>query len=246
MIRLIKLVMFIGIPLLLFFYFFRLEKVTVTGMTRYTEAQIQEKVITTKWDENTLLLYLKHSYMDDIKIPFIEKLDWSMKDNHTIDIRVYEKMVIGCVEFMGEFLYFDKDGIIVESSSSQLDGIPLIKGLKFKRIILNEKLTVQKDELFDVILNLTQLIAKFELSISKIVFNSSYEVTVESNRIRAALGRRSTYDEVLYELKNIIQSVDANSVELMDYSEYDQLELDMTKYSKDTDKIYAKPKKKTE
>jgi cell division protein FtsQ len=105
---------------------------------------------------------------------------------------------------MGDYLYFDKDGIIVESTSKRLDDIPLVKGLKYQKIVLNEKLEVQKEELFDVILNLTQQIEKRELDVNTITFNNQYEVNLDCGDIKAMLGKRSSYDEILAKLKNII------------------------------------------
>jgi cell division protein FtsQ len=171
----------------------------------------------------------------DVKLPFVEKIDVTMTDTHTITVYVYEKMVAGCVEFMGEYLYFDKDGIIVESSSTRLEDIPVIKGLKFDKIMLSEKLEVQKDELFDVIINLTQLIRKYELRVDKISFNSDYEVTLDCGDIRVLLGKKSTYDEALSELKNIL--AEAKGMEIT---------LDMRNYVKGTQNIIGKQKNPTE
>src|SRR5690606_26754014 len=155
------------------------QSITIKGVTRYTPEEIQGKIIQTKYDNNTLLLYIRLKYFTEINIPFIEDIDLEILDNHSVNIIVYEKKVTGCVNFLGEYLYFDKDGIVVESSAKRLEDIPQIKGLKFDKIILHEKLEVQKDELFDIILNLTQLIDKYELDIDTISFNSKYEVTVE-------------------------------------------------------------------
>jgi len=219
----------IGIPVAIFISTFYLQKVTVEGVTRYTPEEIQGKIIQKKYDNNTLLLYLRLKYFTDISIPFIEDIDLEFVDNHSVNIIVYEKKVTGCVKFLGEYLYFDKDGIVVESSAQRLQDIPQIKGLKFDKIILHEKLEVQKDELFDVILNLTQLIDKYELDIDTISFNSKYEVTVECGNIRVLLGKRSTYDEVLAELKNILLEVDGR-----------KLNIDMRKYP-NTKAIIATP-----
>jgi cell division protein FtsQ len=204
----------IGIPIAIFISTFYLQNVTIEGVTRYTPEEIQGKIIQKKYDSNTLLLYLRLKYFTDINIPFIEDIDIEFVDNHSVNIIVYEKKVTGCVKFLGEYLYFDKDGIVVESSAERLSDIPQIKGLKFDKIILHEKLEVQKDELFDVILNLTQLIDKYELDIDSISFNSKYEVTVECDNIRVLLGKRSTYDEVLAELKNILVEVDGRKLNI--------------------------------
>lgn len=203
-IRLLKLVIFIGTPVAIFAYTFQLKNITVTGTMRYNDDEIIERLVYSEADSNTLLFYLKYKYFMDIRVPFVEKMSFELVDIHSVDIKVYDKKIIGCIDFMGDYLYFDKDGIIVESTSSRLENIPLVKGLKYQKIVLNEKLEVQKEELFDVILNLTQQIEKREIKVDTIIFNNDYEVTVVSGDIKALLGRRSTYDEILAKLKNII------------------------------------------
>lgn len=205
--HLLKLTVFLIIPVLLFINAFSLKNITVTGSSRYTSEEIIDRLVNTQVDKNTFLLYLKYRYFTDIRIPFVEKLSFEMVDRNSVNIRVYDKRVIGCIEFMGDYLYFDKDGIIVESTYRRLEDIPLVKGLKYQKIVLNEKLEIQKEELFDVILNLTQQIEKRELRVDTIIFNDKYEVTVDLGDIKAMLGKRSTYDEILAKLKNIILEV---------------------------------------
>ncbi|TAH64880.1 MAG: hypothetical protein EWM47_11795 [Anaerolineaceae bacterium] len=176
----------------------------MTGTTRYEQEEIMDRLISTEIDNNTLILYLKYKYFTEVRIPFVEKVSCELVDKNSLNIRVYDKKIIGCIEFMGDYLYFDKDGIIVESTSKRLNDIPLVKGLKYQKIVLNEKLEVQKEELFDVILNLTQQIEKRELEVSTISFNKQYEVTLDLGDIKAMIGKRSTYDEILAKLKNII------------------------------------------
>lgn len=218
--KLLALLLVIGIPALVFLLNFNIKNVEVAGTRRYTEDQIKSLVFQTKPDHNSLYLYLKYRFFTQPGLPFIEKLDVKMKDNHSVTIRVYEKMVAGCVEFMGEYLYFDKDGIIVESTSKQLEEIPLIKGLHFKEIILNEKLKVQKDELFDTILNLTQLIEKYGLKVQTISFASNYEITLSCEDVKVLLGNRDTYDEPLSDLKNILKEVEGTGLKKLDMRNY--------------------------
>ena len=42
-------------------------------------------------------------------VPFVEKMDVSVVDPHTIKIEVYEKALAGYVEYLGHYMYFDKD-----------------------------------------------------------------------------------------------------------------------------------------
>lgn len=200
----LKITVFLILPVTILVFTFQLKNITVTGSSRYDSGQIIERLIESKADNNTLVFFLKYKYFKDVKIPFVEKMSFELVDRNSVSIRVYDKKIIGCIEFMGDYLYFDKDGIIVESTSNMLSDIPLIKGLKFKKIVLNEKLEVQKDELFDIILNLTQQIEKRELNVKTISFNNNYEVTLNLGDIKAMLGKRSTYDEILAKLKNIV------------------------------------------
>ncbi len=230
--KLLLLILVLGIPAVLFISTFYIKKLEVVGTQRYTQEQITSELIQTKPDTNSLYLYLKHRYFTNVRLPFVEKIDVAIKDTHTVTVYVYEKMVAGCVEFMGEYMYFDKDGIIVESSTTRLEDIPVVKGLKFNKIILSEKMEVQKDELFDVIINLTQLIGKYELDVDTITFNSSYEVSLNCGETKVLLGKKSTYDEALSELKNIL--AEAEGMEIT---------IDMKNYVKGTQTIIGKRKK---
>ncbi|HPU63208.1 MAG TPA: cell division protein FtsQ/DivIB [Mobilitalea sp.] len=228
--RFLKLAVFLGIPAAVFIYYFQLKNITVTGSSRYSQDQIVERLINSREDKNTVIFYLKYKYFVDIRIPFIEKMSFELVDKNSVNIRVYDKRIIGCIEFMSDYFYFDKDGIIVESTSNRINDIPLVKGLKFQKISLNEKLEVQKEELFDVILNLTQQIEKYGLNVNTISFNNKYEVTLDCGDIKARLGKRSTYDEVLAKLKNIMNEVEGK-----------KLTIDMTT---GTDYFIAKPETK--
>lgn len=202
--RCLKIIILFILPVAVFISVFQLKNITVTGSSRYDKEQLMEWLTNSELDNNTLVLYLKHKYFTDVRIPFVERISMKITDRNSISMRVYDKKIIGCIEFMGDYLYFDKDGIIVESTANRIDEIPLVKGLKYDKIVLNEKLEVQKEELFNVILNLTQQIEKRELDVDTISFTKQYEVTLDLGDIKAMLGKRSTYDEILAKLKNIV------------------------------------------
>lgn len=218
------------IPVFILYATCSLKKVIVEGSSHYTNEELQEKVITKKTDRNTLMLYLRYKYGKADSIPFVEEINIELVDKNTVKIHVYEKVMTGCIEFMGGYMYFDKDGIIVESSDEKLPEVPLITGLKFSRIILYEKLKVQKKSLFTTILNLTQLIRKYELTIDKIHFNDDLEVILYSKDNKILLGKRDTYDEQLAVLKNILPKAEGK-----------KLLFDMKDFKEGQTEIIAKP-----
>ena len=89
--------------------------------------------------------------------PFIEKMSVDILAPDSIKITVYEKAVAGYIEYLGKYMYFDKDGIIVETSDVKTAGIPQVTGLQFDYVVLHERLPIENDTSFQSILDITQL-----------------------------------------------------------------------------------------
>lgn len=226
----------LGIPTLIFLFSFNVKKVVVEGSNHYTDKQIKQMLIKTKADYNSVLFYFRYHFITKPNIPFIEKFDVEMVNSHTVSVTVYEKKISGCVRFMGEYLYFDKDGIIVESSPDKIKNIPVIEGLRFNQVVLHQKLTVQNDTLYDEIMNLTNLVNKYKLDIDSISFSKTYDVTISCDGVNVLMGKKEYYDDVLSDLKNILQKSKGTRL----------YELDMRNYEKGSKYIIGKTKKTTE
>lgn len=222
----------IAFPVLLlligiFFVSFRITTVKVTGNTYYTEEEIKEKVIGGILDNNSLLLYMKYRYIGLEKIPFVEKVTIARKNRHTIAIRVYEKSLTASVKYMGQYLYFDKDGVVLESTTEPLEGIPCIEGISFSGFVLYEKLEVEEEAIFVRILNLSQLLEKYNLEVEEIRFTSDGAVVLKSGKIRVFLGKQDFYDEQIVALADIfpkaLKENLSGDIEMEDYQVGDEV-----------------------
>ena len=183
---------------------FRLQVVSFEGLTRYTEEEFRKQLESDFFSTITPFFCMMDS-MEQKEIPFIESYEIFYVNKNTARVIVHEKRVIGCVSIMGRYMYFDKDGVVVESSDEQMEGIPIITGLKFEEIALYKKLRIQKQGLYNTILQLTRLIEQNEISVQKIMFNSNYEVTLFCEGITVELGKKDNYDEELNALQGILQ-----------------------------------------
>ena len=143
----------------------RIREITVTGNEKYTDEQVVDLVFPDNASRSTVLCYLREHFGKHEKIPFVEDYKLVIKSLNRAEIIVYEKSVVGYVSYMSSYMYFDKDGIIVESSSQKLHGIPWITGLKFGHIVLYQKLPVESERVFEEILNLTQILSIYDLSV---------------------------------------------------------------------------------
>ena len=197
------------------------------GSVHYTNEEIMDMVMGGRFGDNSLFLSLKYRDKGIEGIPFIEMMDVSIEAKDTIRITVYEKALAGYVKYLGRYIYFDKDGIVVETSEEQTAGIPQVTGLTFDHVILHDKLPVDKPELFDEILNITQQLDKYSLSADRIYFDSAYQVTLYFGDAKVALGDNVDIDEKIMMLQNILPSLLGKSGTL-----------DMREYSEDT-KTYS-------
>lgn len=214
MVVIIVILVSLGVGAIVFYKSFHITDVKVEGNIHYTSDEIREMVITDRLCQNSLFLSLKYKNKSIKNIPFVERMDVSIQDNHTVLISVYEKALAGYVEYLGNYMYFDKDGIIVESSKISTPGIPQVTGLAFDYIVLYEKLPVENEEVFQKILNITKLLQKNEIMSDRIYFNTQKEMTLYFGNVRVNLGDESSLDEKMMRLKYILPSLEGMSGEL--------------------------------
>ncbi len=183
--------------------YFTVDKVDITGNTRYTDEQIRDIVFDTPLKKNSLYLYLMYHGRSVTDIPFIEKMDINILSPEEVRIDVYEKAVAGYVKYLGQFMYFDRDGIIVESTAAPMKDVPYVTGLDFSECVKYEPLPVKDKEVFSDILSLTQLFDKYELNPDRIYFSDKGEITLYFDKARVMIGSMDNIDEKMMGLKGI-------------------------------------------
>lgn len=170
------------------------REITVTGNSRYTENEIVEMIFRKKTDFSSVLLFLREKTQEHITIPFVEDYQLDFESPTHVDVIVHEKSVVGYVSYMGSNMYFDKDGIIVESTEETLPGIPEVSGLRFGQIVLHRPLPVEDSRIFEEILNLTQLLSLRKLAVDGIRYNEKGEANLYINQVEVVLGDSSRMD----------------------------------------------------
>lgn len=200
---------------------YRITQVEVIGNHHYTEDEIKEMVLNGNVTDNSLLLSLKYRNRSIEDIPFIETMDVEVLGADSVRIMVYEKTLAGCVSYLGNYMYFDREGIVVESSPEFTEGVPEITGLHFDYVRLYEKLPVEKEEVFQEILNLTQLLEKYEISADKIYFDHDMNVTLYFGQARVRIGNGSNIDEKIMQLSVMVPAIEGKSG-VLDMSEFNE------------------------
>lgn len=199
----------------------RLTDIKITGCEKYTEEEMKEILFHEKWGDHTAYVYYKDKTRPHEKIPFIEDYKLVFQGLNQLEVIVYEKSIIGCIQYMGNYMYFDKDGIIVETSNEQLEGIPLIGGLHYGRAVLYQPLPVESGAVFKSILNLTQILSSKEIPVERIRFDSLSHITLYIKEVAVYLGSSDELDLKVLELKNLLPELEglSGTLKLDSYSE---------------------------
>lgn len=178
--------------------------VYVEGNVHYTDEEIMEKIMTGRLGHNSIYLNFKYRNQEIEDIPFVSAIEVKIVAPDTVSIRVYEKSFAGFVTYLGRYMYFDRDGTIVESSEMKTTGVPEVTGLKFDHVVMYEKLPVENAEIFARILDITQSLDKYELQADKLFFDREYKVTLYFEEVRVQIGDNSNIDEKFSRLKSIL------------------------------------------
>lgn len=191
------------------FAIFKVDTVIVEGNAHYTNEEIYNMVIGDGFfDNSSIYLSMKYKNKEIKDIPFIESLSVKITSPSSIKITVYEKAMAGFVEYLGRYFYFDKDGTVIESTDVISKGIPQIMGLTYDHIILYDRLPVERDDIFKEILEVTQLLEKYEIEVDKIYFDVNYNITLYFGTARVKLGDFDNIDEKIIKLKAILPKLE--------------------------------------
>jgi len=189
---------------------FSIEEVVVEGNEYYTDEEIRNLIIDDIYTSNSLYLRWKYA-STPVDIPFISAIEVEMESSHKVKIIVYEKSLVGYIQYLGSNMYFDKDGIIVESTSEVIEDTPLIIGLKFEEIQLYEKLPVKDEAVFNTIVNLTRMLKKSDITPDKIYFNNQLEITLYYQEAKVLLGKDTNLEQKVSKLPSLFPKLEGKS-----------------------------------
>ncbi len=188
-----------------------IREMSVTGNAFYTNEEIRDMLFDTPLKRNTIYCYLNNRFGEHQTIPFVERYQIEFRSLSSVEVIVYEKNIVGYIEYLGSNLFFDRDGMIVESSSRVIEGVPIVAGLHLDHVILYQKLPVERQDVFEVLLNLTQLFERYEIRADKIFFDKNFNAQVVIDNITVRLGDDENLDLKIGELKNILPQIEGLS-----------------------------------
>lgn len=181
--------------------------VKFSGSEKYTDKELAEFLFPTEKSANPFVFWWTDKFGEHVEIPFIEAYDVELKGLKDFEVTFYEKSLVGYIEYMGSYKYFDKDGIVVESSSRLIEDVPFVTGIDVDYIVLHSKLPVEDEQVFDLLLDLTQLLYKYDIDVEKINISKGLEIKLYLGNVRVELGTDENLSEKIMDLKDIMPNL---------------------------------------
>lgn len=199
----------------------RIKSFKVIGNTRYTSEEVVDLIFSGTWDTNAFYCFIKDKTQEHKQIPFIQRYDIDFVGPMEVSVTVYEKNIVGYVDYMSSHMYFDKDGIVVESTGESLDGIPKISGLSFGSIVLYKELPVNNMKVFNDILNLTGALSENSIECDEIVYDNLLNATLIIGDIEVYLGGTEDMEMKIFTLNDILPKLEGlkGELNLSDYND---------------------------
>ncbi|MBE5969720.1 MAG: hypothetical protein E7242_05750 [Lachnospiraceae bacterium] len=120
-----------------------------------------------------------------------------------INAEISEKYsIVGCIKYTDFYMYFDQDGVVRMSSPEKDENIPLVLGLNFDHVAINDELDIANEDIFRWLLEVVQTLNKYEIKFEKIYISSDYEMTLYIANVKVELGKNEYTAEKIAELSN--------------------------------------------
>lgn len=195
------------------FGLFRVRKLVIKGNSYYSAQKIQESIMQDGLCKNSLYLMWKLNDPDKVKesLPFLNGARAEMIKPYEIRVTVQEKPQIGYFLNQGSYVYFDKDGMVVEVSGEVREDVPLITGLDVEKAELYEKLPVTDEGLYNTIVTLTKTLNKNGIVPQEIRFGTRNTITLIFDSVKVKLGDDSALEDKISALDSILDQLEGKS-----------------------------------
>ena len=188
----------------------KIKNVEIVGNTWYSDDQIMDCLQNKFFDEYAFGFKAHYMVADTPEMAFVNSFKIKLTGLDSVKITVYEKSIVGCVQVQSDYMFFDKDGAVVASLSVNDNHIPMVTGLNYTQATVGKKLEVENDSVFKTILEITQLVDKYEIGVDSIDFDDSFNVTLyctDGNQVY--LGNQTGYDEVFMQIPDMLSQAES-------------------------------------
>lgn len=181
--------------ILFFFTYFKVQNVEVMGSSHYSESEVKEMILHGPLSDNSVFAPILCSTDDAGDIPFVDGFRVKQMNHNTIVISVKEKQPVGCIPYLDSYIYFDRNGIFIESSRERKEKIPYFDGIQVDNVVMNEKLPIKGTAILNTAVALSTIFQKNDMLPDHIAFDESNQISLVYGDITVQLGEDKNLED---------------------------------------------------
>lgn len=216
-------------------FFFRVKKVSIEGNTYYGKDAMAQMFQENILEKNILTFWFLDKCSLTPELPFVREYEVTYPSVNEIHIKLYEKSIVAGIAYSNQYIYFDKDGMVLQSADRPVEKIPLFETKNLTTFSLYTKVQMEDEELLTQILNLANLFQHYRVNWDKVQFDANNEAYLYIGEIQVSLGKKSNYDEEISALSSVLAKM---------LQKKQVGEIDMRNYKVGGDVILKTPKNK--
>ena len=196
---------------LVFFLGFRVTSVQVEGNSFYTDDEIKNMLTNVPLAKNSILAGFINTEKSTKDAAMIDSIKISRINRNTLLLQVEEKQIIGYIEYQGQCLNFDRQGIIQIITDEPMENVPKIEGIDVKEAVQGERLSGISRTKLNTILSVGKMLEKMENKPDRLEFNDLNQLVMYYGDIEVRLGDDENMDEKINRLVGILPELEGMS-----------------------------------
>lgn len=193
-----------------FFNNYHATTIEVLGNIHYTEEEVKEMVLHGAFSSNTILAPRLCSRQVR-NVPYVDSFNVTRLGKHTLCINVKEKRLVGCIPYLDSFIYFDRNGIFVESSAEREKNVPFFGSLQLTSAVKYEKLPLKGSTVLNTAITLATIFQKNEMIPDTIVFDQTWQINLIYGDITVQLGKDENLEDKMARVIAILPKLEGEA-----------------------------------
>ncbi|MCR4605014.1 MAG: hypothetical protein K5639_03350 [Eubacterium sp.] len=216
---------------LLLWFVFKIDTVTVEGNTFFSNNEVEQTYSSKWWQKNMLTYFIFNKLGADTDPEYVRESEVTFPEFRAVHIKIYEKSILAGVKYANHYIYFDKDGMVLETTDKPKDGIAYFVSDDITDFSLYQTISTGRQDLLSQMINLAGRLTYYKIDWDTVEIDKEGKATLKTDKVSVLLGRKNDYDEVLSVLPDVLKTAVATKK---------KGEIDLTNYKPGATIIFKK------
>lgn len=179
---------------------FHVQSMEIKGNEYTSDQEIAKIVQNDKYSGNSLYVLGKYAVRKGKVLPCFDSMKVTLKRPWKLKITVREKPIVAYMMSGKEYIYFDKDGLVVKKDTEFISGVPCVEGIDTRKVELYQSLKSKNSRIFKEMLETSHELGRYKMTMEKIVCKKD-RIYLYTGKVCISLGSSVTPEKIAHASK---------------------------------------------